>query len=112
MYHCIRGGKARLLFNPKFANSKLANDIPPGTTNSVISYRASRVESLWSDINNVFFRILVSPLYGAYIITHTLLGSRVSFSYTYSESGFISEDEYIINNDDTVIMTASIGDYT
>jgi len=50
--------------------------------------------------------------YMEHIITHTLLGSRVSFSYTYSESGFISEDEYIINNDDTVIMTASIGDYT
>lgn len=100
MYFCIRGYNSRLLFNIKFVNTYIDESIPPGTTNNAFSYECEYVELLWSNINNIFLRLIIAPLYGLYILVHTLIGSNVHFVYAKEDNGFLTDNQYVYKNDE------------
>ncbi len=103
IYFCIRGYEARLLFNIEFKNTYIDENIPPGTTNNAFSYECERAELLWSNINNMLLRLIISPLYGLYIIFHTLMGSNVHFVYSKSDSGFLNKEQYKCKNNEVIV---------
>lgn len=102
-YLCVRGYESRLLFNMKFVTTYIDENIPPGTTNNAYSYDCERVELLWSNIDNFFIRIIISPLYGFYIIFHTLIGSNVHFAYSKENNGFLTKDQYDYKNNEVFV---------
>jgi len=103
-YRCIRGQSVRLLFDPERVPATVTEEIPPGKTNSATAVRAKRIESLWSEMR-LPARLLVAPLYSAYIIGHSIAGTRIHFMYAPDESCFLSSEEYSISKNSVIVQT-------
>jgi len=104
IYHCIRGYDSRLIFNNEFIHSSISDNIPPGNTNNITAIKGSKIEYLWSNINNYVFRLFVSPLYGLYIIMHTVLGSNIYYTYSKNKNGFVSSDKYCKKSNKIILV--------
>ncbi len=102
-YYCIRGYDSRLIFDMQFLHTSIDEKIPPGTTNNAFSYDYERVELLWSNTNNIILRLIIAPLYGFYILIHTLMGSNIHFVYSKEDNGFLTNDQYQYKNNEVIV---------
>lgn len=103
MYHCLSGYSVRLLHDTKFINAKLSNTIKSSDVGRIHGYSSTHIEKLWSDVNSTVIRLLLTPIYGAYIFTHVILGTNINYIYS-KDNGILSNDKYRKVDSDNIIV--------
>lgn len=103
MYYCIQGHESRLLYDANFIHTKIDDSISPGTTNNAMTYECKNVELLWSNVDNIVLRLVLSPIYGLYIIMHTIMNSNIYFMYSKDDTSFLSDDKYTYKNNTVLV---------
>lgn len=102
IYRCIKGSHVRLLFNSSYVHSEFVDDIPPGDRISVNAFESARVEKMWSG-KNILKRLFIAPLYGIYIVIHTIIGSNITFISSPDEDAYLSSGIYYKSNNYVVV---------